>query len=573
MRKEIDPISKIKFGHGRTRTNADILCFIMGNATSVLSAAVRDRLRRQFLRWLLSTVACIFGGGVVHAAPMYPSVLAEMRARGDTCGVSCPSGVGNLWAKFSARQASASAPGSFGAPTFFAGPNKTPVTRGTVRIAVIPVQFVQDSSTTTTGTGQFFADKHGDSPAVGDSIELMVNRVDTYYRGVSYGLLTFSYTVFDSYMPTVSKTMDSYTSSQDNIKSLIVETLRRVDTFVNIGAYDAVVILTAGTGKQLTGASRDNSAQFIGLTGSDSLYADTAASDSVSMAVIMNAFGRVQSNGETVTMMGTLCHELGHALGLPDLYNTASGSGGIGDWGLMGTGNYHGRPQGDSPAWMDPWCREYLGWAETRVISADTSLTLTKAESDSRIYKIRVYTNSDTEYFLFECREPSATGLDSSPGFGLLIWHIDSPLGLRASNTVNDLTSAHPKRGVDLVEANGSDIGSSGDPFSGTVGHPWPGSSAATGFGDNSSPSSRGYNDTIARFAIKDIALGSSVSFSVSFTDVTVSVTTTTKFPSSCLIGRALSPWPRAAAFARSVRDNLLKSKLGRTLVPLLTRI
>jgi immune inhibitor A len=46
--------------------------------------------------------------------------------------------------------------------------------------------------------------------------------------------------------------------------------------------------------------------------------------------------------------IGTAAHELGHILALPDLYDVFGSSEGIGEWGLMGSGNY-AKPE--SPSW------------------------------------------------------------------------------------------------------------------------------------------------------------------------------------------------------------------------------
>ena len=39
-----------------------------------------------------------------------------------------------------------------------------------------------------------------------------------------------------------------------------------------------------------------------------------------------------------INEIGVLAHEIGHAFGLPDLYGTGSDHGGVGRWGLMGSG-------------------------------------------------------------------------------------------------------------------------------------------------------------------------------------------------------------------------------------------
>lgn len=57
--------------------------------------------------------------------------------------------------------------------------------------------------------------------------------------------------------------------------------------------------------------------------------------------------------------VGVYCHELGHALGLPDLYDLNGGGNGIGHWGIMGTGNWN---TPEKPAHMDAWCKQDLGW-------------------------------------------------------------------------------------------------------------------------------------------------------------------------------------------------------------------
>jgi hypothetical protein len=57
--------------------------------------------------------------------------------------------------------------------------------------------------------------------------------------------------------------------------------------------------------------------------------------------------------------IGVLCHELGHTMGLPDLYDVNGGGSGIGHWGIMGSGNWN---TPEKPAHMDAWCKQELGW-------------------------------------------------------------------------------------------------------------------------------------------------------------------------------------------------------------------
>ena len=440
----------------------------------------------------------------VWAAPMHPAIESARRARGEPCVAGCPSGVGDLWARVAAGHgAAASAPAApaFRGPSQSFGGDTDNIT-DTVRVAVLLVQFPDAAfSGSTTEAGGYIRD--------------MMTRADTLYRAMSYGRLNLAATVFDTLALTAGNGIATY-GANNSEKTLIREALMRVDTWVNFGYYHAVTVLHAGTAEQLTGNTNDLAAQYVTDV---TTYTDLQTGDTVTQGVILAAYGTTVS-GVAVTMFGTFCHEFGHVLGLPDLYNTSVGTRGAGNWALMGTGNYQGDPQGDSPSWMSAWEREYLSWADTKVITTDTAPTLLKAEADSKIYKIYPLTSSATEYFLLEYRDPLPSGNDSAPGEGLLIWHVDNSVGSVTSNTVNttdnNTSSSHCR--VHLEAADGgrnttiADLGDAGDP--------WPGFEGKTTFADNTTPNARAYSQSGARFSIKKIAMGAdSVSFTASFTD------------------------------------------------------
>ncbi len=188
-----------------------------------------------------------------------------------------------------------------------------------------------------------------------------------------------------------------------------------------------------------------------------------------------------------ITTIGVICHELGHGLGLPDLYDTDGSSDGIGDWGLMGHGswNWHDVP-GDSPAHLTGWSKLKIDWVNPAVLD-DNQGTLYFDEVE--LYEdIAIYNNparKNVEYFLFENRQ--LIGYDSAlPGHGLLIYHIDEQ-----ANQSND---SHRK--VHVIEADNDgaldiykgDRGSDGDPF--------PGSTGNTSFTPGNEPKSLFYDDS-----------------------------------------------------------------------------
>jgi hypothetical protein len=147
-----------------------------------------------------------------------------------------------------------------------------------------------------------------------------------------------------------------------------------------------------------------------------------------------------------ITRIGVICHENGHFLGLPDLYDYGYDSKGAGDFCLMAGGSWNGN-SGTQPAHMSAWCKKELTWLTPTVITASGTYSVPRVENNQTVYRLGG-TFPSTQYFLVENRQ--GYGFDSSlPGStrGLLIWHVDET---QANN--NDQT--HYK--VDLEEASGT---------------------------------------------------------------------------------------------------------------------
>ena len=90
--------------------------------------------------------------------------------------------------------------------------------------------------------------------------------------------------------------------------------------------------------------------------------------------------------------IGTLCHELGHALGLPDLYGydpvtrAQTGERGAGDWSLMATGNWN---TPSAPAHFDAWCKTELGWLVPTTVSwQSTPVNIPAVETNATAYRL-----------------------------------------------------------------------------------------------------------------------------------------------------------------------------------------
>ena len=210
----------------------------------------------------------------------------------------------------------------------------------------------------------------------------------------------------------------------------------------------------------------------------------------------------LQCDGSSLMGAGTMAHELGHALDLPDLYDTdtedGTASSGIGEWGLMGSGNHN---EQTSPAHMSAWSKSRMGWLTVMDIATpQVGISLGSVQSTRGV--LRVALPGTNESILLANRR--AEGSDEHlNGQGLLIWHIDPDVvaAKQAANTVN----ADPDhKGVDLEEADGRDHldrrvnrGDAGDPY--------PGSSGADNLTTLSYPSSDAYAGSYCTVGIRNI--------------------------------------------------------------------
>ncbi|MCR4656823.1 MAG: M6 family metalloprotease domain-containing protein [Lachnospiraceae bacterium] len=153
--------------------------------------------------------------------------------------------------------------------------------------------------------------------------------------------------------------------------------------------------------------------------------------------------------------LGALYHELGHYLGLPDLYDTeylmyeqpekAVWAGfepaylsimDEGSWAYVGDHEY-------IPIGFDAWCRYYLGWVKAEEADKDGIYRLFSQESEEGYNLVRIDTDQKDEYFLLENRR--SEGLEAALSMyqnytvkgvppscnGIVIWHIDDNVNKR----------------------------------------------------------------------------------------------------------------------------------------------
>jgi hypothetical protein len=411
------------------------------------------------------------------------------------------------------------------------------------------VEFQTDADEWTTGDGKFqsistVATDTLIDPPPHDSLYFAnkIQFVENYFRKVSNGKLTVTGAVYaDSKRITLSKSMKSYappTNNNDNknLAELAGESWQIADSLypeIDFQKYDAFVIFHAGVGRDIDLVSS------LGVNPAPydipSLYLDSTAF-AVALGqssfpgfvngLIKNTIILPETESRNIpTTLGILTYELsingmfaasvGSYLGLPDLFNTKTGSSGIGQFGLMDGADIFAY-NGLFPPEPSAWEKIYLGWlTPITIVNSSVNLSvpavgLKYPSKQDTVYKIPI---TSSEYFLIENRNrnPKGTGLDikianakgdtlwrhfnkdttgfsydsvngisgsvvdvsnfdwALPGFmdtthlydggGILIWHIDENV-IQAGLSTNSINTNLTHRGVDLEEADGAkDIG------------------------------------------------------------------------------------------------------------------
>ncbi len=230
--------------------------------------------------------------------------------------------------------------------------------------------------------------------------------------------------------------------------------------------FDDVIVIHAGNGNETT----------VGTNGDiwSIFYSQDAEIQSANAGFTEGDVDPDTETGGITSSLGVMCHEFGHSLGLPDLYNTTAigGSTVVGYWELMDLGPYDGTlfvNAGANPAHMCAWDKKTLGWLAPTVVTSKQNVTFNYVETNPTALQIPVQDGLPQEYFLVEYRSPQATGAQYDrfiPGTGLLVWHIDDAItssrGINAQdpsqqNTVN---SGSPHYGVSIVPADGVAVAS-----------------------------------------------------------------------------------------------------------------
>lgn len=165
-------------------------------------------------------------------------------------------------------------------------------------------------------------------------------------------------------------------------------------------------------------------------------------------------YGTAENN--TLMGIGVLVHEFGHAMGLPDFYDSSYSyynDSPFGYWSVMDNGAYVNDSY--APVGYNAYERSFMGWLDIKELTEPGLITLASPESADGDFAVMFRNPKDNnEYFILENRQPG-TWYPSSFGSGLLISRIAYNSSAWTYNTVN--TNQSRKRAM-VVTADESQI-------------------------------------------------------------------------------------------------------------------
>ena len=363
----------------------------------------------------------------------------------------------------------------------------------------------------------------------------------TFYEQMSNGLLsvqgqTYGYAALDSNEVTYTGTAGTCTGNpygNTNCNGLfsseailrmqggLREALRKLDNQVDWAQYDfngdgyvdLVAFIQPAIDGACGGASNNHLwAHRFFLTGAPYTTHSMTIVNGQSVPVLISDYilesgvgGEGSCDATQIMPIGTVAHETGHGFGLPDLYDTDGLTEGVGEYSLMGSGNY---TSPFSPSRMDSWSLNELGWVTVVPLGRGGTYSFGAAPTSDTAFFLPVDgANTRGEYFLLEnrqgveadssmtqyhCQVWYRTATPPPCGGGLIVYHVDSEQiaqhGIDQDNRVN----AGPIHGLAVVQADGlanldanpngarcnstppsacSDRGDAGDPYPGTTGN------------------------------------------------------------------------------------------------------
>lgn len=338
-----------------------------------------------------------------------------------------------------------------------------------------------------------------------------------YYRDVSYGKLQMKCDILGPFTSQHEKAYYGANNSEGydkNPTELFEEAMNYVNSSVNLKDYDSdddgyvdnVHIIFAGYGEE-AGAS-SNAIWSHEATFFTPYEFQGMRIDRYSCAPELRG-----NSGKGISRIGPHCHEIGHALGAMDYYDTNYGDRGnfegTGVWDIMASGSWNA--DGAIPADFNPYVKmKDFKWIDVDEMPEGEVVLESSALSENSYYRL---TNSFSDYYLVENRTIDKWG-EALPGSGLLIFHVHP----NVANVGNEINATYPQKCYPVCASSKSSIPNSQPSSYGNIntdGCPFPGSSGNTSFGTSSVPAAFSWSGEQTFIDMREIQLHSDKTISL----------------------------------------------------------
>lgn len=383
---------------------------------------------------------------------------------------------GNRWRlateaeKAEATAAQSSANARWKLPQTFPSLYKAFPHTGTPRVLTIMVNFTDVTFTYTKADFDKYLNST-DYDLTGASKYVNYGSVAQYYSDSSNGKFR---PVFDIVGPyTLSQSMAYYGSNSGNTTDVKYRDMIREACQLalsggadfsqydsdNDGYADLVYVVYAGYGENSFGADPNalwpkSGSHSIGTFSDKQVYR---------FGISNELYGTAENNpGKLMDGIGVFVHEMGHTLGLPDVYppngwtNDEYDSQSMEQWDLMDAGEYNGNSYYPTP--LTAWEREWLGWTDAMPQVKDNS-TYTLAPLFVGGTGMRVENRNDPsgkEFYILENipRGASAGWYRYMPAKGMLVTHINYDSSVFSNFNMPNAVKGQPR--WTILPANGT---------------------------------------------------------------------------------------------------------------------
>lgn len=331
-----------------------------------------------------------------------------------------------------------------------------------------------------------------------------------FYTDVSYGQLQLQIDVIG---PCTTKYNKSYYGknnrygSDSNTEDLFTEAVKYAVTQCSLSDYDSdadgfvdnIHIVFAGYGEEA--GAEQNAIWSHEATFYTPYEAQGMKIDRYSCAPELRG-----KSGTGISRIGPHCHEIGHALGAMDFYDTNYEEdgyyNGTGEWDIMAEGSWNNN--GITPADFNPYVKSAnFEWINPQPLPKGcVTLMPSCFDADSYYY---IQSSDAEDYYLLEHRTKSKWG-EGLPGEGLLFYHVHGDI----ASVGNEINVTAPQRCYIVCASQSSRLPGNSSTSYGNInspGCPYPGSSMNRTFGQGSIPTPFFWDSDYCGIEINDITI------------------------------------------------------------------